>query len=392
MKKLTALLLFSAILFNNNLQAQEEQRSPITTAVPFLLIAGDARAAGMGDQGVATPVDAFSQQWNPAKYAFSTSKQGFGLSYTPYLREIVTDINLGSLTYFNRINERSAFAGSLRYFSLGTINLRENYLSAPRPVKPNQFALDLSYALRLSEEFSMAVTGRYIRSDLKIPSSTGDATAANSFAVDVSAFYQSEAISYGEFDGRWRGGINISNIGPKIKYADGAENFIPTNFKIGAGFDFILDDSNTIGTYIEFNKLLVPSPIKPTDSNGNGTIDLDERNTAISAYNDIGSIGAIFSSWGDASGGFSEEIKEITYAFGAEYWYENSFAFRLGYFHESEEKGFRQFLTLGAGFRYTTINIDVSYLFSTTPTAVQNPLEGTLRFSLTFNFGDPYNE
>lgn len=390
MKNLT-ILFFAAFLVNFVSHAQVTSAEPltprdrvITTAVPFLMIAGDARASGMGDQGVATPADAFSQQWNPAKYAFSVDKQGFAISYTPYLRELVTDINLGSLTYFNRINERSAFAGSLRYFTLGSIQLRQSADDVPREVKPNQFALDLSYALRLSEEFSMGVTGRYIRSDLKIPSTNVDATAANTFAVDVSAFYQSEEIGYGDFDGQWRAGINISNIGPKIKYSDvGIENFIPTNFKAGVGFDFILDDSNTIGTYLEFNKLLVPTP---QDFDGDG--DLDEEDT--NEYNNISEIGAIFSSWGDAPGGFSEEMKEITYAFGAEYWYENSFAFRLGYFHESIEKGYRQFLSLGAGFRYTTINIDVSYLFSTS--SVPNPLEGTLRFSLSFNFGDQYDK
>ncbi|HET8839003.1 MAG TPA: type IX secretion system outer membrane channel protein PorV [Flavobacteriaceae bacterium] len=390
MRKLTPFLLITTLLLGNKMLAQESQRT-ITTAGPFLLISGDARASGLGDQGVATPADAFSQQWNAAKYAFSIDKQGVALSYTPYLRELVADMNLGSLTYYNRINERSAFAGSLRYFSLGSIYLRETPQDIPREVKPNEFALDLSYALRLSDEFSMAVTGRYIRSQLEIVGLNGDASAANSFAVDVSAFYQSEEIAYNDFNGRWRGGVNISNIGPKIKYDEaGSENFIPTNFKAGAGFDFILDGSNTIGTYIEFNKLLVPTPIEPTDINGNGEIDPDESYAAVEEYNDINEFGAIFSSWGDAPNGFSEELKEFTYAVGAEYRYADSFAFRLGYFHESEVKGFRQFLTLGAGFRYTTINLDVSYLFSTA--ATKNPLEGTLRFSLSFNFGDEYDE
>lgn len=389
MKKLTPLLIASGMLMCFHSHAQETpELGPsdrvITTAVPFLLIANDARAAGMGDQGVATPADAFSQQWNAAKYVFSVDKQGVAISYTPYLRELTNDINLGSLTYYNRINERSAFAGSLRYFSLGDIQFFDNVGNPQGEYAPNQFALDLSYALRLSDEFSMAVTGRYLRSALKIPGVDGDATAANSFAVDISAFYQSEEIAYDDFDGRWRGGINISNIGPKIKYDEaGSESFIPTNFKAGAGFDFILDGSNTIGTYVEFNKLLVPTP---QDFNDNGVIDAEDAQE----YNDISEFGAIFSSWGDAPGGFSEELKEFTYAVGAEYRYADSFAFRLGYFHESEDKGFRQFMSLGAGFRYTTINIDVSYLFSTA--AVQNPLEGTLRFSLSFNFGDQYDE
>lgn len=387
MKKLTPLFLATFLLHFVG-HAQTEPLTPsdrvITTAIPFIMISGDARASGMGDQGVATPADAFSQQWNAAKYAFSIDKQGVALSYTPYLRELTSDINLGSLTYFNRINERSAFAGSLRYFSLGDIQFKDFQGNDQGLYAPNQFALDLSYSLRLSDQFSMGVTGRYIRSDLKIPGVDGDATAANTFAVDVSAFYQSEEVAYNDFDGRWRAGINISNIGPKIKYDEaGSESFIPTNFKAGAGFDFILDASNTIGTYVEFNKLLVPTP---QDFTGDGIIGAEDAEE----YNNISEYGAIFSSWGDAPGGISEELKEFTYAIGAEYWYEDSFAFRLGYFHESEEKGFRQFVTLGAGFRYTTINIDVSYLFSTA--AVQNPLEGTLRFSLSFNFGDQYDE
>lgn len=391
MKKLTFLILLLTLLFNQSLEAQEEQNRTITTAVPFLLISGDARASGLGDQGVATPVRAYAQQWNPAKYAFSIEKQGFAVSYTPYLRKLTNDINLGSLVYFNRINERSAIGASLRYYSLGNIQFFDVTGNPMGEFAPNQFALDMSYSLRLSETFSMGVMGRYIRSDLKITSQMNDASPANTFAVGVSAFYQSEEISYNEFDGRWRAGINIANIGPKIQYVDGgSESFIPTNFKAGAGFDFILDNSNTIGTYVEFNKLLVPTPIKPTDSNGNGTVDSEEQNAATEKYNKISEFGALFSSWGDAPGGINEELKEITWAFGAEYRYENSFAFRVGYFHESKEKGFREFMTLGAGFQYTTINIDVSYLFSTS--AVQNPLEGTLRFSLTFNFGEAYND
>lgn len=363
--------------------SQEDPRRVITTSVPFLLIAADARSSGMGDMGIATPVDAFSQQWNPAKFAFSETRSGIGLAYTPYLRELVTDINLGQLTYFNRINQRSAFAGSIRFFGLGGVELRETADQVPREVEPNEFALDLSYALRLSEQFSMAVTGRYIRSDQKIPGFNGDATAANTFSADISAFYRGEEKFYNNFNGRWRAGAAIQNIGPKIKFDDaGQENFLPTNLKLGAGHDFILDPSNTIGLYAEFNKLLVPTP---SDSNGDGVINRDDD------WASEGEFSAIFSSFGDAPDGLSEELKEVTWAIGAEYWFEDSFAFRLGYFNESEEKGFRQFLTLGAGFKYSSINIDASYLFSTTP--VQNPLEGTLRFSLTFNIGnDAYIE
>lgn len=371
--------LFALILISHSAKifSQQEPRRVITTSVPFLLIAADARSSGLGDQGIATPVDAFSQQWNPAKFAFSETKSGFGLGYTPYLRELVTDINLGQLSYFNRINQRSAFAGSIRFFGLGGVELRETADQVPREVEPNEFAADISYALRLNENFSMAVTGRFIRSDQKIPGFNGDASAANTFGADISAFYRGEEKFYNNFNGRWRFGAAIQNIGPKIKFDDaGQENFLPTNLKFGAGHDFILDPSNTIGLYAEFNKLLVPTP---SDSNGDGTINQQDD------FASEGEFSAIFNSFSDAPDGFSEELKEVTWALGAEYWYEDSFAFRLGYFNESEDKGFRQFMTVGAGFRYTSINIDASYLFSTTP--VQNPLEGTLRFSITFNIG-----
>lgn len=371
-------------LFAFKAMAQESTRV-ITTAVPFLQIAADPRAGGMGDIGVTTSADAFSQQWNPAKYAFAISKQGVGITYTPYLSNLVNDIFLGNLTYYNRLNERSAIASSFRYFSLGEIELREDIAQDPLIASPNELTFDVSYALRLSERFSMAVAGRYLRSDLKLQTSIEDASAASSFAVDIAGYYQSEEIAYGDFDGRWRAGINISNMGPKIKYDEvGQENFLPTQLAIGAGFDFILDAYNKIGVNAQFNKLLVPTP---PDLDG---LTPEEAQEAIDEYNDINWFEGIFKSFGDAPDGFSEELKEWTWALGAEYWYQDVFAFRTGYFHESPEKGARQFLSLGAGFRYTAINIDISYLFSTS--AVRSPLEGTLRFGLTFNFGDEYNE
>ncbi|MGM0635204.1 MAG: type IX secretion system outer membrane channel protein PorV [Bacteroidota bacterium] len=371
MKKIS--LLITILLASQFVKAQiTEPQRPITTAVPFMLIAADARAAGLGDQGVATPVDAYAQQWNPAKYAFSEAKQGFGFGYTPYLRELVDDINLGTLTYYNRINERSSFSGSLRYFGLGGVELRETADQQPREVEPNEFAVDLSYALRLSEQFSMAVTGKFIRSDLRIPSA-GDASAANTFAADIHAFYQGEEKVYKDFNGRWRAGAGIKNIGPKISYEDGGlDNFIPTTFSIGGGFDFILDPANKIGVYLEANKLLVPTP---------------QDDESVEEYTAQNEFNAIFSSWNDAPGGLSEEFKEIVWSLGAEYWYEDSFAIRAGYFYEAPEKGFRQYATLGFGFRYSTVMIDASYLFSTAQ-GVENPLEGTLRFSISFNLGD----
>ena len=374
------LFVFQAVAQDNSTANQRV----ITTAVPFVLIAADARAAGMGDIGVATSADAFSQQWNPAKYAFAISKQGVGITYTPYLSQLVNDIFLGNLTYYNRINERSAIGASLRYFSLGDIELRETIEQDPLIQSPNEFTFDVSYALRLSERFSMAVAGRYLRSDLKIQAASEDASAASSFAVDIAGFYQSEEIAYNDFDGRWRAGFNISNVGPKIKYDEvGQENNLPTNLALGGGFDFILDPYNKVGVNVEVNKLLVPTP---QDFDGDGDIDAedDEEYEAISFFS------GMFKSFGDAPDGFSEVLKEFTWALGAEYWYQDVFAFRTGYFNESDLKGSRKFLSLGAGFRYTAINIDISYLFSTSK--VRSPLEGTLRFGLTFNFGDEYDE
>ena len=375
--KSISLFLIAVLYLSNSLQAQDDRRV-ITTGVPVLLIAADARSSGMGDQGVATRVDGFSQQWNAAKFAFSETKTGIGLSYTPYLRELVSDINLANLSYFTRINEGSAVAASIRYFGLGGVEFRDTAEQLAREVEPNEFAIDLSYSLRLSEYFSMAVTGRFINSNLRFPTGIADASAASSFGADVSMFYRSEEKFYKDFNGRWRGGLAISNIGPKIKYDDAGDgNFLPTNFKAGAGFDFILDASNTIGIHLEVNKLLVPTP---SDSNGDGIINIEDD------WGRENEFGAIFSSWGDAPDGISEELREITWALGAEYWFEDSFALRLGYFNESQDKGFRKFVTMGAGFKYSTIDIDASYLFSTS--TVQNPLEGTLRFGLTFNIGD----
>ncbi len=383
MKKTFILGLVSLMLSNVNVKAQENRA--ITTATPFLLIAADARAAGLADQGVATSADVFSQQWNPAKYAFIKSKQGVGVNYTPYLSNLVNDIFLGNLNYYNRINERSAVAASFRYFSLGDIEFRQTADGAANTQRPNEFTLDVSYALKLNERFSMAVAGRYLRSDLRLQTENADdASAAGSFGVDIAGFYRSDEIAFNSFNGRWRAGATISNIGPKIKYDDaGQENFIPTNFRLGGSFDFIFNEDNRITPTLEISKLLVPTP---QDFDGDGDIDADDNRE----YQDISEFGAIFSSWGDADGGFSEELKEITWALGAEYMYKEVFAFRSGFFHESDEKGARQFLSMGAGFKYNIVNLDVSYLFSTS--SVRSPLEGTLRFGLTFNFGDEYTD
>jgi hypothetical protein len=392
MKRIAIILFcFTAI---SNIKAQERV---ITTGVPFLLIAADARAAGLADQGVATSADAFSQQWNPAKYAFSTEKQGFTTSYTPYLTALVNDISLGQVNYFNRYNERSAFAFSLRYFSLGEIELRDNAYDPANVVKPNELSLDGSYALKLSDKFSMSVAGRFISSSLKIDA-TNDRTAAKTFAFDVAGFFQSEQTAFADFDGRYRIGFNFQNLGPKINYdanvSDINANFLPAQMKLGGSFDFIFDDYNKITTSLEFNKLLVPTPQMDSsnlyDYNQDGIVNTQDLRDANADYKKIGWVSGIFKSFNDAPGGFSEELKEITYSAAAEYLYQDSFAMRLGYFHESPVKGARQYFTLGAGFKYNVVKIDVSYLMSTSK--VQNPLENTLRFSLTFNFGDKYEE
>jgi hypothetical protein len=400
MKKIA--LILTVLMVSQFAKAQENR--VITTGVPFLLIAADARSAGMADMGVATSADAFSQQYNPSKYAFSLQKQGFSVSYTPYLTSIANDISLGQITYYNRINERSAFAGSLRYFGLGDIQLTDAVGTPLTTVSPNEFAIDGSYSLKLSERFAMGIGARYIRSNLKIATDNGDASPASSFAVDVSGYYQSEEVAYEDFNGRWRLGFNFQNLGPKINYdndnLDTSSNFLPANMRLGGGFDFIFDEYNKIGVTAEVTKLLVPTPparIEYYDIDEDGTItgaeqdEVDDMNNlAISDYRKIGWTEGIFKSFNDAPEGFSEELKEFTWALGAEYSYQDSFALRLGYFNENELKGARKFFSLGAGFKYNVVKVDVSYLFSASK--VRNPLENTLRFSLTFSFGDNYDE
>ena len=350
----------------------------ITTGVPFLLITPDARAAGMGELGVATSADAYAQQWNPAKYAFSENNSGLGLSYTPYLRQLVDDIFLGSLTYFNKLNERSAWATSLKYFSYGNVQFNDmmsGTIIDQGSKRPNEITIDLSYSLKLSEKFAMAVAGRFLRSDLKIHTDM-DATSANSLGVDISGFYQGDTFDMGNLDGLIRAGFNISNIGPRLKYDEGGQmDFIPTNLKLGSGVDFIFDPSNVLGVYIEFSKLLVPTPVAYYDNNNQPQ---GYRQPDIDFFN------GIFKSFNDAPGGTQEELKEITWALGLEYLFAKTLALRTGYFNESEEKGSRRYLTFGAGFKLNGMEIDISYLSSTSK--IRNPLENTLRFSLSFNF------
>src|SRR5690606_36721447 len=337
MKKIALLVI---CLFTLKGAIAQDNNRVITTAVPFLLIPADARSAAMGDVGVATSADGYSQQHNPAKYAFALDEQGISLSYTPYLTELVNDINLGQLNYYNRLNERSAAAASLRYFGLGDILLTESFDDPGRTVSPSELALDVSYTLRLTERFGLAVAGRYIRSALKIPDVMSDASAANTFAVDLAGYYQSEMTAYGDFDGRWRAGFNIQNLGPKLSYDDDefSSNFLPSNLKLGAGFDFIMDEYNTIGVTLETTKLLVPTPQTGIDLNGDGIVDNVDRDIAKNDYQRTNWFSGAIESFGDAPDGFSEELREFTLGGGVEYSYMDSFALRLGYFNEHETK------------------------------------------------------
>ncbi|MDA8639464.1 type IX secretion system outer membrane channel protein PorV [Flavobacteriaceae bacterium] len=376
------LLFLGVFIFHSKTHAQERV---ISTGVPFLLITPDARAAGMGEQGVATSVDAFSQQWNPAKYVFSEQNSAFAISYTPYLSKLVSDIFLANITYYNKNSERSAWATSLKYFSLGEIVLNDlvaGSIIQQGVERPNELTLDFSYSLLLNSKYSMAVAARFIRSDLKL-SSDADASSANTLGVDIAGFYRSDLFDFRENKARLRAGFNISNIGPRLKYDEGGQkNFIPTNLKLGTGLNVHLDANNKISFNVEFNKLLVPTPVAF----------LDEGTGEVLSYQqpDISFLSGIFESFSDAPDGFSEELKEITWGVGSEYNFQDSFALRGGYFNESLEKGSRRYFTLGAGFSLDFAEIDISYLFSTSK--VRNPLENTLRFSIIFNLGNPQVE
>ncbi len=367
-------LIFILFQIKISLYSQNNSRV-ITTGVPFLLISPDARSAGMGELGVATSPDVFSQQWNPSKYVFADEGKKIGLSYTPYLSKLVNDIFLANITYSLKKNDRSAWGFSLKYFSLGDIQFNDlvgNTIVQQGIERPNELTLDASFGLKLNQSFSMAVAARYIRSDLKL-SSDADPTPANSIGIDISGFYNGKSFKFKKKNIRFRHGFNISNIGPRLKYDEGGQkNFIPTNIKVGSSLDLIMDESSVLSFNLEFNKLLVPSPIATY------------KDGVFIGYQqpDVSFIKGIFESFTDAPGGFSEELKEITWAFGLEYVFQKSLALRTGYFNESLDKGSRRFLTLGAGFGIDFANIDISYLFSTSK--IRNPLENTLRFSITF--------
>lgn len=379
MKSLSYLFLF-LFLSQLSLFAQDEP-NPITTAAPFLLIAPDARSGGLGDQGVATYSDANSLHYNAAKFAFSPSQYSIGVNYTPWLRNLTNDVFLGNLGFSQRINEKSAWATSMTYFSLGSIELTNEDGEIIGTENPNEFSIDGAYALKLSEVFSMGVVMRYIHSNYALRVENSDLQTVNTFAVDLNGFYQSEEINYGDFNGIWRGGFNISNMGPKVELTNGGEeSFIPTNLRLGGGFEFILDNVNSITTNLEFNKLLVPTPPIVDEQTGEIIAGKDD---------DVEFLEGMVQSFYDAPDGFSEEMNEIAWSFSAEYLYNKTFAVRAGYFHEDEMKGRREYFTVGAGFKFKSSTLDVSYLINTSD--VNNPLENTLRFSLSFNLGEIYD-
>jgi hypothetical protein len=358
-----------------------------TTAVPFLLISPDSRAGGYGDAGVASLPDANNIHWNPAKLAFLKKKMGFAISYTPWLRQLVPDINLAYITGYYKTKKNGTFAGSLRYFSLGNITFTDIVGNPIGQFNPNEFALDASYGTKLGENFSMGGSARYIYSNLTGGQSAGGATtkAGNSVAVDVSLYYQNADLELGGKKSTLGIGMNISNIGAKISYTNtGIKDFIPINLRLGAGLDMKLDDYNTIGFVFDINKLMVPTPPAYAKNSSGQPIPSPSGGYVIEAGKDPnrGVVSGMFGSFSDAPGGFTEEIREINLCGGMEYWYNKQFAVRAGYFYEHETKGNRKYFTLGIGLRYNVFGLDMAYLI---PTVQKHPLQNTLRFTLLFD-------
>jgi len=370
-----------AVIISENVMAQATTSgaNTITTAVPFLTITPDSRTGGMGDAGVGLTPDVSSQHWNPAKYVFMESDMGVGLSYSPWLRNLVDDINLAYLSGYKKIDDVSAVSSSLRYFSLGDIIFTSEFGEIQGQQSPNEFAIDLGYSRMLSEIFSGSVALRYIRSDLTGGQMVNgvETHAGNSFAADV-AFYWFKEFRANRKDNIFSAGINIQNIGSKISYTDGeVKDFIPTNLMMGTAYTTNLDDYNSFTFSFEANKLLVPTP--PADST---QYNPDEVILPAGINSDIGPIEGIVVSFYDAPGGFQEEMQEINLAIGVEYWYNKQFSIRGGYFYEHENKGNRKYFTAGAGLKLNVFALDFSYLL---PTQRNHPLENTLRFTLSFD-------
>ncbi|MBK7666147.1 MAG: type IX secretion system outer membrane channel protein PorV [Sphingobacteriaceae bacterium] len=397
-KNLVIIALCSVSLFKLNGQVSTQQLSgginPITTSVPFLLIAPDSRQGGMGEVGAATQPDVNSIHWNCSKLAFAEKNMGFGISYTPWLRQLVPDISLSYLSFYKKVSKMSAFGASMRYFSLGNITFTDIQGNTTGQFKPNEFAVDLAYSQKLSQTFAAGLAIRYINSNLTggVTLSNGQPTkAGQSVAVDVGVFYKTKPNF--KVEGKKTtvtGGLAITNIGTKISYTT-VKNFIPINLRLGGGYKIDIDDYNTFGVYLDFNKLLVPTPpvyqrqktISGADSNA---IAIDQATGApiIESGKDPNRAVAagMFGSFNDAPGGAKEELKEVNIAIGFEYWYAKQFAVRAGYFYEDKTKGGRQFFNIGLGVRYSVFGLDMAYLI---PTTLRNPLQNTLRFTLTFD-------
>jgi hypothetical protein len=365
----------------------QDRLNTISTAVPFLLIAPDARAGALGDAGVASSPDANSMHWNPAKYAFVEQDLGFSMNYTPWLRALVPDINLSYLGGFYKLDDIQTIGFSLVYFSLGEINFTDDQGNFLFPVKPNEFAFDVAYARRLGDHISGAVTARYIYSNLTQGQFAGgiETKPGMALAADVSAYYERE-LSWNRTPAVFAAGINISNMGNKISYTEEINaDFIPINLRIGPRLTLNLDEFNQVSFMVDLNKLMVPTPpIYKRDENGQVEID-ESGNFVIERGRDPNRsvVGGMFGSFTDAPGGFREELNEITYSAGLEYWYDRQFALRAGYFHEHQSKGNRKYFTLGVGLKYNVFGLDFAYVV---PVAQRSPLENVLRFSLHFDF------
>lgn len=372
----------------------KDKLNTITTAVPFLMVAPDSRAGAMGDAGVASSPDANSLHWNPAKFAFIEKDMGFSVSYSPWLKALVNDINLAYVTGYKRIDNMSAFAVSLLYFSLGDITFTNDIGIETGTYRPNEFAIDGCYSRKFTDNFSMAISGRYIYSNLTQGQFVGgmETHAGQSIATDVALYYRKELKFKNRMKGQWALGMNISNIGSKISYTASTErDFIPTNLRVGPSFTLDFDDYNSLTFMVDLNKLLVPSP---PEYKLNDTTGLPERDPngelIISRGKDpnVGIVKGMLQSFGDAPGGNEEELREINYSLGVEYWYDKQFAIRGGYFHENKYKGNRKFFTLGAGLKYNVFGLDFAYLI---PVDQRNPLENTIRFTLIFDM-DAFSE
>ena len=354
---------------------KEDFFNPVNTSVTSQTIAPDARSAGMGDVGVATDPDVVSQYWNPAKYPFTISRAGVALNYTPWLRQLVNDMDLAYLAGYYRIGDYSAVSASLRYFSLGEVFL--DMSDDAMTINPYEMSVDVAYSLMLSETFSIAAAVRWIYSDLTYDY-TSDTAPGSAFAADLSCYYQNY-INLGQRECQLGLGLNISNIGSKISFGgDNNSEFIPTNMRLGASLMIPIDEYNRFTIAADANKLLVPT--YPKQDEGESTEDYQER--VQKDYYDVSSISGIFKSFGDAPGGFKEDLQEIQWSVGGEYVYHDKFALRAGYHHESANKGNRKYFTVGAGFKMNVFSLDAGYVIAT---AKSNPLDQTLRFTLSFD-------